>query len=173
MTLADSDIQDLISLPKAIEDMSPEHGFTERRGNRRRSLNLRTTDESIGTEFTVFIRQNLMFEENFSIGLRYHTSITGLGNITLVRYNGPHGEYSRDPDGHFALPHIHRITAADIAAGRVSPQELDREITDKYNTFDTALFAFFTDVRVEEFLIHFPNLRHLQKWSSSDEPHQS
>ena len=173
MALTEDDIQRLISLPKAIDSASPVRGYTERRGNRRRRLNLRAAGENVSAEFTVFIRQNLVFEENFSIGLRYRTGITGLGNVTLVRYNGPHGEYSRDPDGHFAQPHVHRITAAGIAAGRVSPKELDRQITDRYSTFDSALFAFLSDVMVEEFLEYFPNLRLLSQPRSSDEPCQS
>lgn len=109
-------------------------------------------------EFTVFTRQNIVFIENFSIGLRYQTNDPKLGTVTLVRYNGPHGEYSRHPDGHHAVPHIHRITATEIASGSTQPQERDREITDRYSTFETALVVFFADIGAINYGEYFPEL---------------
>ena len=71
-----------------------------------------------------------------------------LGAITLVRYNGPHGESSRAPDGHYAKPHIHRITQQEITSGSTQPQERDRAITDQYATLEQALWVFFNHANV-------------------------
>ena len=107
----------------------------------------------------MFIRQNTTFVENFSIGLRFKPIVDpSLGTITLVRYNGPHGEYSIHPDGHFASPHIHRITAEEIASGSRFPQERDREITDTYSSLDSALRVFWEDIHVDNFGDYFPSL---------------
>ena len=128
-------IQELIELPKTIVRRRPNHGYREENGSRRCDLDLRSRGHDDGT-FAVFIRQNLQFAENFSIGLRYRRADFPLGAITLVRYNGPHGESSRAPDGHYAKPHIHRITQQEIASGSTQPQERDRTITDQYATLD-------------------------------------
>ena len=157
MILTDDDIRSLILLPKVIESKSPAVGYKEESGQRRCDLDMKATNG--GVLFSVFVRQNLKFNENFSIGLRYFTGDPRLGSLVLVRYNGPHGEYSRNPDGHFAEPHIHRITAEEIASGSSEPQERSREITDRYSTLDSALLVFFDDVKAIDFESHFPNLR--------------
>ena len=139
-------IQELIKLPKIIVRRRPSHGYREESGSRRCDLDLRSHGQDDGT-FAVFIRQNLQFAENFSIGLRYRADLP-LGAITLVRYNGPHGESSRAPDGHYAKPHIHRITQQEITSGSTQPQERDRAITDQYATLEQALWVFFNHANV-------------------------
>ena len=129
--LTDRQIRELIDRPKVIVKKEPVRGYKEENRHRRCDLELETMPSS-DDEFTVFTRQNIVFIENFSIGLRYQTNDPKLGTVTLVRYNGPHGEYSRHPDGHYAVPHIHRITATEIASGSTQPQERDREITDRF-----------------------------------------
>ena len=99
--------------------------------------------------------------ENFSVGLRYHTNDQKIPAITLVRYNGPHGEYSRHPDGHYAKPHIHRITEEELRHGHKEPQEKHREITKRYQTFDEALITFFNDVNVLNYKDYFTSQRQL------------
>lgn len=155
--LTDQDIDSLIELPKTIVDKVPSQGYKEDRGYKRCDLDLLAgTDQS--TKFAVFIRQSSKFLENFSIGLRYRTGDRRLGTITLVRYNGPHGEVSRDPDGHYAKPHIHRITATELASGSLQPQESDRKITNRYSTFEQALMVFLGDVAVSNSEKFFPEL---------------
>jgi len=112
--------------------------------------------------FLVFIRCHSVFIENFSLGLRYRTGDPTLGTITLVRYNGPHGERSRTPDGHYAVPHIHRLTAAELATATAEPRENQRELTDRYATFDEALVAFFADLAVVNRHEYFPELQQRQ-----------
>lgn len=155
--LTDSEVLRLIRISKTIESKSPAVGYTEVDGQKRCDMELKATAEG-DPRFSVFIRQNLKFNENYSIGLRHFTGDPRLGSIVLVRYNGPHGEYSRHPDGHYAAPHIHRITANEIASGSSHPQEKHREVTDRYSTFDQALFVFFNDINVVDYEKYFPSL---------------
>ena len=155
--LTDNEIQGLIASSKLITNKSPARSYREEDGYRRGSLTL----ESVGEEkerFSVFIRQNIRFIENYSIGLRYQTQNKDLGSVTLIRYNGPHGESNRDEDGHFGRPHIHRITAEELQSGSLQPQESHREITDRYSTFENALVVFLQDVGVTNWKDYFPEL---------------
>ena len=88
------DIQTLIRLPKVIIDKKPADGYREENRTRRCDLDLQSSDET-GRVFQVFIRQHIRIGQNFSIGLRYAVNLGKLTTITLARYNGPHGEYSR------------------------------------------------------------------------------
>ena len=154
--MTDQEIHNLIARPKTIVSRQPARGYrTENRQNRC-DLDLQA-DGSDGA-FKAFIRQNTDFIENFSVGLRFQTGSRLLGLITLARYNGPHGEVSRAPDGHYAQPHIHRITERELASGSVQPQENDREITNRYRTFEEALREFFADTGVTNADEYFPGL---------------
>ena len=153
-------IQELIKLPKTIVRRRPSHGYREESGSRRCDLDLRSHGQDDGT-FGVFIRQNIQFVENFSIGLRYRADLP-LGAITLLRYNGPHGESSRAPDGHYAKSHIHRITQQEITSGSTQPQERDRTITDEYATLEQALWVFFNDAGVSNHDEYFPKIAQLR-----------
>ena len=148
--LTDADISELISRPKQIVNKSPASGYREQNQNRRCDLEL-TDQEDERFGYKVFVRQNSNFIENFTIGLSHRpTNYPTLGTITLVRYNGPHGESSRSPDGHYAVPHIHRMTAEEIALGSTQPQERHREITDRYSTYESALRVFWRDIGVHD-----------------------
>lgn len=158
--LTDKEIQKLIKVSKIITEKDPIRGFKEEDGHKRCNLKLETTQGSEST-FTVFVRQNCYFLENFSIGLRYQTKNKTLGTVTLIRYNGPHGELSQNEDGHYAKPHIHRITTEDMLSGNVQPQESRIEITDSYVTFEEALDVFFFDVGVQNYQEYFPRATQL------------
>ena len=124
-------------------------------------MELEATSDS-SEKFAVFIRQSSVAIDGFSIGLRYRTLDDGPRTITLTRYNGPHGEYSRHPDQHYAQPHIHRITADELEKGLTQPRENYREITQRYNTFEQALAVFFQDINAANYQEHFPDLRQLR-----------
>ena len=155
--LTDQQIQDLIGCPKKITKREPARGYREDGRNWRCDLELESAQDT-GITFTVFIRQNKEFMENFSIGLRYQTNTPTLRAITLIRHNGPHGETSRDPDGHYAKSHIHRITASEIESGSNQPQERNRAITDRYSTFEQGLAVFFSDTGVANSDDYFPGI---------------
>ena len=155
--LTDEQIRELVSCSKTIIKKEPARGYREDDRHLRCDIELASAHDS-GTTFTVFIRQSMEFIENFSIGLRYSSNEPTLGLVTLVRYNGPHGEISRDTDGHYAKSHIHRITASELESGRVQPQERHREITERYSTFEQGLAVFFDDTHVMNFRDYFPNI---------------
>lgn len=151
----------LIALPKTIIKKRPSQGYREDKGSRRCDLDLQSSGKDDGN-FTVFVRQNLRFMENFSIGLCYRKTDLGIGNFNLVRYNGPHGERSRSPDGHYAKSHIHRISEQDLTLGSTQPQERNRTITDLYSTLDEALPLFFREIAVSNYHDYFPNFSQLK-----------
>lgn len=109
--------------------------------------------------FKAFVRQNTVFIENFSIGLRYQAGTASPMTITLTRYNGPHGESKREPNGHYARSHIHRITAQELASGSIQPQEKEREITNRFSTLEEALVVFFQDIGVTNYFNYFPEIQ--------------
>lgn len=152
--LTDIEIDALIKSPKKIIGKIPASGYKQE--ERRKSCDL--TLESVDTEgevFSVFIRQNSHFIENYSIGLRYKTKNIALKSITLIRYNGPHGEKSQHQDGHYNKPHIHRITANELVSGSNQPQESNRKTTEIYNTFEQAILVFFRDIGATNYLEYF------------------
>lgn len=155
--MTDQEIRDLIACPKTITSRQPARGYRAENRQNRCDLDLRADND--GRTFKVFIRQSTEFIENFSIGLRFQTDSRLLGIITLARYNGPHGESSRAPDGHYAQSHIHLISARELASGSAQPQEKDREITTRYGTFEQALVVFFADVGITNTDEYFPELR--------------
>lgn len=155
--LTDAQIQELIAMPKRILNKEPANGYKADGAQRRCNLVLAAIHPGNG-EFNVFARQNIEFVENFSIGLRCKTSAHPR-EITLIRYNGPHGEVSRDQDGHYAVYHIHRITQEELAKGSVEPPEMRRELTDRYNTFEEALLVFFSDIGVSNYDEYFDKQR--------------
>lgn len=157
----DRDIDELVRLPKVIVERTPAGGYREQDGQRRCDLSLDTPldqGEQVPEDggFSVFIRQNTMFIDNFSIGLRFQSFERPL-RVVLVRYNGPHGEVRPHSDGHHHKPHIHRLTAAELDSGSFHPREKHREITDKYVLFDQAIDAFFRDIGVRNYQDFFPN----------------
>ncbi len=164
--LTDQAIQDLIRSPKEIKRKVPNTGYKDENNHKRCALTLQNQE---GESFWVFIRQNNNFIENYSIGLRYQTNNSELGSITLVRYNGPHGETSRSQNGHYDKPHIHRMTATEMDSGSTQPQEKYREITNGYNTFEQALEVFFGDIGVINYLEYFPESRQMSLSLNHDE----
>ena len=155
--LTDDQIQELIEVPKQIVVRSPANGYREDNGNWRCDLDM--FDEDGYREFRVFVRQNMRFMRNFSIGLRYEAHEGNLTTITLARYNGPHGETSRSEDGHYALSHIHYLTEDEISHGHFQPQEKMRTLTTRYASFEEALRAFFEDTSTLNYIDYFPELR--------------
>ena len=153
--LTDQEIQELLVMPKTITDKRPARGYQDERFHKRCNLAL-TGSHDEHEHFEVFVRQHSTFIENYSIGLRYQTGEPSIGTITLIRYNGPHGEERRLPGGHFATTHIHYITEAELLSGSREPQESHRKLTDRYGTFEEALKVFFTDMKVENAKDYFP-----------------
>ncbi len=70
--LTDEEIQFLISCPKVIIT-PPKTKLVLTQSHFRNGMELSSQDG--GYRFTAFMRKNEMFQENFSIGLRYHPAV--------------------------------------------------------------------------------------------------
>lgn len=145
----------LIACPKTIVE-PPRRELREERGSLRNDLRLRSADGAL--EFSVFLRVNADFPENFSIGL-VHSPPDERGSITLVRCNGPHGPYNADladPEAHFEY-HVHQASAARLEAGLKA--EGDGRATREYASYREALVHFLRLVNLQEAARYFPDLQ--------------
>jgi hypothetical protein len=156
--LANKRIEDLIKCPKYIFNANPKQGMaTDNKSAliKRKNLNLKSEDET--QQFTVFMRQNTMLIEQFSIGLLYQPESSKFRKITLVRFNGEHGQTDWSKDHHYNSFHIHYLNEALLKQGIFEPKSI--EITDKFNTFHSALFEFFNHVNIVNYIEFFPNFK--------------
>lgn len=89
-------IEDLIVCDKKI--ITPPHStMQERQGSYRNDMVLESLDGK--HEFYVFMRKNVAFEENYSVGL---VLLTNDGpRVNLYRCNGPHGPTNFSNNPHF------------------------------------------------------------------------
>lgn len=128
----DVDIARLRSMPKQVSNPRAQWSEKPKAWPSHRQRNYRAVgrqDET--TRFSVYQRQNLTDDNDFSCGIVYLPP--GGAALTLARYNGPshvHGDIAY-------RPHIHRATEDAIAAGR--KPESDAEETDQYRTLEGAL----------------------------------
>ncbi len=155
--LTERDLKELREMPKTIQSKVPRRGFREESGHLRCDLTIYAPSDPI-FRFEVYIRQTMRYIENFSLGLIYHASDREHRAITLIRYNGAHGEQTLTPDGHYAQPHIHYLTAEELAQGYLQPRELRRELTDLYSTFEDAIPVFLHDIGVSNVNTYFEDL---------------
>lgn len=116
----------------------------------------RLRSEGGQADFSVFIRVNEEFPENFSIGLLYFPR-DERGRFCLVRYNGPHGPYGADGAEHHATSHIHKALADNIAAGK-RPEAGARLTTKFASSYRDALRAFLSDINVPNADELFPGI---------------
>jgi len=147
-------IRTLIECPKKVV-RAPKKIMYAERGSSHNDMRLRS--DANEDEFDVFVRVNLTFPENFSIGLR-HCPPDG-GGETLLRYNGPHGLYKARTDGslHNTAPHIHRASEENIRAGLQA--ERGAEKTDEYSVaYELALSCFLVRVNAKDAVSYFPEL---------------
>ena len=94
-----------------------------------------------GARFSVYMRQNLTDENDFSCGIAYLPP--GGPPLTLARYNGP----SHAHDDIVWRPHIHRVTEEAIATGR--KPEREAEETDRYETLHGVLACLIDDFNLK------------------------
>jgi len=150
------DIERLITCAKEISD-PPRKEMRAERGSQRNDMRLRSREGDL--EFSVFMRINDDFPENFSIGLEFRPQDEP-GSICLLRCNGPHGEFVGGPQSPHFLPHIHRARPENIEAGLRA--ERGGEPTDAYASYLEALRYFLRIVNVTNVDEFFPNLRQLE-----------
>jgi len=143
-------IEYLIQCPKKIVD-PPRREMTLGNGHWRNGMTLQSTDGEHA--FSVFMRKNEDFEENFSIGLMYSPRETR-GDICLFRCNGPHGPHvSFD---HHDRYHVHQAQEETISSGLKA--ERTAFITEEYASYDDALGYFLRKCNITEAEKYFPNV---------------
>lgn len=89
-TNTDEEIQELIVMPKRIT-VRPNKQMQLVYKHFKNNMKLESTDGQFN--FSVFMRKNEAFHENFSIGLVYHSKVDAK-ELHLLRINGPHGPHA-------------------------------------------------------------------------------
>ncbi len=128
-------IEYLISCEKQIESVDRKE-FKIEQCHKKNGFKLLSTDKK--HSFSVFMRINEEFRENFSIGLVYKPVLDK--SIMLFRCNGPHNHKERPNSEHHKSYHYHYEVEENIANG-LNPMD-HSEIVEEYATFREA-FQFF------------------------------
>ena len=149
--ITDEFIKYLITCRKVVTK-SPKQKFQQTGCNMRNELELSNTDSS--ESFIVFLRQNTILPDHYSIGLRWKC-IDLAKEIILFRCNGPHGGNIKYP--HHFKPHVHYITAKDINEKGIY-RTTQAEITNDFYTFDEAMRYFFMYCGVDDAERYFPSI---------------
>jgi len=134
LLFSDQEIEKLIACAKRIVE-PPKKEMQLVSGHWRNDMKLQSDDEEY--DFSVFMRKNEDFEENFSIGLIYKPRDIR-GEIPLLRCNGPHGPHVMFD--HHDRFHIHKADQENLASGIRA--ERTAYITKKYASFQDALGYF-------------------------------
>lgn len=152
-----AELDALISCAKTVSE-APRQTLKLDRGSYRNDLKLVSENEEV---FSVFMRINESFQENFSIGLVYHPADEPRA-IVLLRCNGRHGEHTNAPAAE-PIPHYdyHVHTAqADLMSQGQAPERF-AEITQEYASYEEALAYFVGRVNIQEAHKFFSNLPQL------------
>ena len=131
MRYEDEHIEKLLKCEKEIND-PPTSNYKEDRGHKKKNFTLRSSDGLY--VFRGFIRYNIRFPENFSVGLDYNPR-EEKGTICLLRCNGSHGENKQIQ--HHQSFHIHKATAFTINSKLKSESFI--EITNQYASLEQAI----------------------------------
>ena len=143
-------IESLFRCEKEIIEL-PTKDYKEERGHLKKNFALRSLDGS--SLFRAFIRYNVRFPENFSIGLDFNPR-EEKGTICLLRCNGTHGENKQIL--HHESFHIHFATAETINSG--AKPERNVETTKEYASLEQAIqyFMKFINLKQEDRNTYFP-----------------
>ena len=153
-TYSQEEIDSLVTCAKVITE-PPKKEMRSERGTRRNNMTLQSKNGDL--EFSVFMRINEDFHENFSIGLNYSPR-DERGAMCLLRCNGPHGDFlggAPIPESHFRY-HVHRANAENMAEGLKA--ECVAEPTERYASYKDALAFFLNEINVIDALEYFPEL---------------
>jgi hypothetical protein len=145
------ELEELIICPKQIIE-PPRKKMRLERGSFRNDFKLESISDK--TRFSVFMRKNESFPENFSIGLVVYPKDES-GGLTLLRYNGPHGDHVNDLSDlhpHYGF-HIHEAKAENIEKG-FSP-ELYAELTESYGSYEEAESHFLKRINIKNMYRYF------------------
>ena len=153
-TYSQEEIDSLVTCAKVITE-PPKKEMRCERGTRRNNMTLQSKDGDL--EFSVFMRINEDFHENFSIGLNYSPR-DERGTLCLLRCNGPHGEFLGgfpSSGSHFRY-HVHRAKAENVEGGLRG--ERGAESTEAYASYKDALAFFLREINVINASEYLPEL---------------
>lgn len=154
--LTDDLISKLIREEKVITE-SPKRDFKVEHQHLRNDFQLTSSDGI--RSYSIFMRQHIIFKENFSIGLVFHSEEGTSYN--LFRCNGNHGEVVVDilnPVPHYGY-HTHEITAELLENNINDPKK--SELTKEYASFEQALNYFYRYVNILNTGEYFPNINQM------------
>lgn len=140
----------LIHCPKTITD-PPRKEMLLSNGHWRNGMKLQCMDGQ--HDFSVFMRKNEDFEENFSIGLIYLPREVR-GDICLFRCNGPHGPHVNFE--HHDRSHIHAAEEGALDVGLKA--ERSAYITVEYASFWDCLGYFVRECNIIDAEKYFPTV---------------
>jgi len=133
--MSKENIDYLISCEKEIISLERKE-FKIEHGHKKNGFKLLSTDKK--HNFSVFMRINEEFQENFSIGLMYNPIIEK--SIMLFRCNGPHNHKERPNSEYHQSFHYHFEVEENITYG-LNPMDHSK-IVKEYSTFREA-FQYF------------------------------
>ncbi|MCX6640793.1 MAG: hypothetical protein NTW14_09975 [bacterium] len=151
-------IDQLIKCSKQIV-VPPKREMKSEKGHLRNDMELQSSDGEL--KFTIFMRRNVDFRENFFIGLEYWPQ-DERGSICLLRCNGPHGDFismAELPQSHFVY-HIHQAKPENIINGVRA--ERGGEGTDNFASFEEALNFILKYANITNALEYFPDVYQTQ-----------
>ena len=148
MLLSNERLEELITIDKIIET-PPKRRFKIDRGQRRNDFDVYAPD--IDEHFHVFLRQNLILSENFSVGLQWRIEKE---SIIILRCNGLHGGNRNIP--HHLVPHIHKLDLLEAAKEHFT--ESVAQETSEYSTFHGAIYYFLNHCKIKGAEEYFPFL---------------
>lgn len=140
--MTDEEINNLLTVQKTV--LNPRARGKTEKGVRKINYDLL----SDAGRFSLYIRQNVRIEFNFSCGLLYFGR-AGVEKLTLARYNGsdhPHANAIEASGRLLHGCHIHKATARYIAAGR--KPEGYAVVTDRYTDLRGAIIAIMDDCSI-------------------------
>ena len=155
--MSQDEIERLIHCPKVVTEPPRREPATER-GNSRNGARLKAKDGD--EEFSMFVRINDSFNENFSIGLVFHPR-DGRPDIQLLRCNGPHGPHVEnydDPITHNEY-HVHLATTQAMEAGEAP--ERHAEVNKQHASYEEALRYFLFEINLVDPDRYFPGASQL------------
>ena len=137
---SDAEIADLRSIPKKVTNPGARWLEKPKANPVHKQRTYQVTCQEGKLLFSIYLRQNLSNDHDFSCGISYLPAIGS--SLTLARYNGSshiHGEI-------FYRPHIHSATKKAILAGK--KPESEAEVTDCYETIEGALACLVEDFHI-------------------------
>lgn len=146
-----ADVFQFITCKKVIS-RQPRRQPKEENGNWRNDMELTTVD---GTQhFSVFMRQNQMLPDHYSIGLRWHCQELGKW-ITLFRCNGSHGANQKCQWHN--KPHTHTLPEENFNTARYAQQSLINA-NPSYLTYNEAIVHFCVYCGIQDAEKYFPQI---------------